>query len=90
MSKFGWSLPAGCGMTPGEEPEPPVALRCPKCGRFVKMEPTWEEPYEDSYINDDPHFGPVGKKIIMWTGVILHYECTRCGDVKEPLPVFAR
>ncbi len=37
-SKFGWSLPAGCGTLPGEEPdayEAQMAHRC-KCGAFLR------------------------------------------------------
>ena len=39
MGIFGWSLPAGCGSLPGEEPDPPCAVcgleagacLCPEC-----------------------------------------------------------
>lgn len=34
MSKFGWSLPPGCGRLPGEEPTPPCSL----CGKDVESD----------------------------------------------------
>lgn len=48
MSNFGWSLPPGCGMLPGEEMLPPCCEECPeelhtncpgedKCETFQKL-----------------------------------------------------
>lgn len=88
MSKFGWSLPAGCNTLPGEEPESPIALKCPKCGRFLKMEVTRVEPWEESYINDDPRFGPIGERVILAADFTQFYDCSRCGEVNNPSPVF--
>jgi len=30
MANFGWSLPPGCGVTPGEEPLPECCEACPE------------------------------------------------------------
>lgn len=88
MGKFGWSLPPGCRRLPGEEQEGPVALKCPTCGRFIKIKQTRAEPWEDSFVNDDPRFGLVGEKIILAADVTLYYTCSRCGEIRDPLPVF--
>lgn len=89
MNKFGWSLPPGCGRLPGEEPQESISLRCRKCGRFIKMQVTRSEPWEDSYINDDLQFGVVGEKVILAAGMTDYYACSLCGEVSDPIPVFA-
>lgn len=91
MSGFGWSMPPGAweSTLPGEEQEGPIALKCQRCGRFVCMKETRVEPWEDSFINDDPRFGPIGKKVILYADVDCYYACSKCGEIKDPIPVFA-
>ena len=91
MSKFGWSMPAGAwdSTLPGEEQEGPIALKCPVCGRFISQQVTRVEPWEHSMINDDPRFGPVGEEVILAADVDLYYTCSRCGEVKDPVSIFA-
>lgn len=89
MGKFGWNLPPGCGTLLGEEQEPPMSLKCRQCGRFINMKESRVEPWEDSFINDDPQFGPVGKKIIIAADVTLYYNCSLCGELSDPVGVFA-
>ena len=47
MSKFGWSLPAGCGKLPGEEDEEPDHYVCPECNHRLDwnaMETCYHKP----------------------------------------------
>ena len=79
MSKFGWSLPAGCNTLPDEEPEPPYAYQCPTCGCFMRMEPSRSVPYKEM---DD--YGE-----IIWADVIDFYKCSNClNETPNPIALF--
>ena len=62
---FGWSLPAGCGRLPGEEPEY-ERLRCSHCGSFLpdRHNETAQVPYFDDA-----------------TATERRWRCKRCGKV---------
>ena len=83
MGKFGWSMPPGAweATLPYEEGYL-IALKCPKCGRFISMRETRVEPWEDSYVNE------AGEKVVLGADVTCYYTCSRCGEVTDPIPVF--
>jgi hypothetical protein len=55
---------------PPEYPEPPYAIKCKKCGRFVKV----GRQEGDTYLDYDG----------MWESyTIQHYDCSHCGELDE-------
>ena len=74
---WGWNLPPGCGMLPGEEEYPEGPLRCRWCGAFVKTEPdthverTWK----------DSEYDPVTEEVtvVEYTENAPAHTCKRCG-----------
>ena len=64
------------------EVDEPIALKCPKCGRFVKMDILREETYEDWGLDLD------GNDYLFGIQIVRYYECKKCGEIREPYPVF--
>lgn len=72
MSKFGWSLPAGCGRTPGEneDPEPPyLSNGCPLCRAIPPVGEKFEllnsEVFSDEWVNN----------------TLERWRCSYCGGI---------
>jgi endogenous inhibitor of DNA gyrase (YacG/DUF329 family) len=70
MSKFGWSLPAGCwnSTLPGEEEEAPVIFSCPHCGAIDTQAWGEEQKLREQEYCEDGHA----------SGVITWWQCPHC------------
>lgn len=90
MSKFGWSLPPGCGKLPGEEPETPDYFACPQCDCQVDIsQASHVESGEDWLVYDPEYHNDWGgsKRTNPETGIteiladfwsFSYYDCPNC------------